>query len=119
MMQAIENTAESVITATTNSLFDQGVVGAFTIIFLIASIFLLTLILKDKDYQKKMTDTLGKMVDNQKDFNEQYKTSQEHHKEVIKLVGDIAVSERNNSKECYSNLDTKLTQVLSRLGAIT
>jgi hypothetical protein len=120
----LEETASHIVKSATGGIVEQGVMGSFVILFFIIAAVLLWVILKDKDYQKKMADALTDMVDNQKSFNEQYRTSQEHHKEVVALIIDDRKIERTNTKECYGKVENrlvyhekKLDDILTAVGA--
>ena len=115
----MEQTIGNITTDATHRLVEQGVMGSFVVLFFIIATVLLWVILKDKDYQKKMAEALADMVENQKSFNEQYKNSQDHHREVVGLITEVTKTERANTKECYNKvvesqmgLDRKLDEIL-------
>ena len=114
----LEETVSHVVKSATNGIVEQGVMGSFLVLSFVTAGILLWVILKDKDYQKKISEALTDMVENQKSFNLQYKTSQEHHKEVVKLITDVTLSERVNTKECYDKVNNKLSRLLTKVGAI-
>lgn len=100
--------------------------GSFVILFFIIASTLLWVILRDKDYQKTLSTSLSEMVENQKSFNEQYRNSQEHHKEVVRLITQVTQEERANTKECYSrvadkqeSIDAKLDNVLQYVSQVS
>ena len=115
----MEDTVGAIATKATGGIIEQGVMGSFVVLFFLIAAILLWVILKDKDYQKKMADALTDMVENQKNFTLQYKESQENHKEVVSIITDVTKTERANTKECYRSVidkqnefDNKLTQIL-------
>ena len=100
----MEETVGDITKSATHGIIEQGVTGSMMVLFFIIAAVLLWVILKDKDYQKKMAEALVDMVENQKRFNEQYKNSQEHHKEVVSLITEVTKTERSNTKECYNKV---------------
>ncbi len=113
----MEDTVSEITKSAAHVIINQGVVGSIMMLFFLISAVLLWVILKDKDYQKKMAQALTEMVENQKNFNEQYRVSQEHHKEVVTLITSVTKTERENTKECYNKVDNKLTLILTKIGA--
>ena len=114
----MEETAGQIVTHASNSIIEQGVMGSFVILFFVVSSVLLWVLLRDKEYQKKNADTLSDMVENQKLFTQLYENSQDHHKEVVKLITDVTITERGNTKECYNKVDSKLTEVLMHVKGV-
>jgi len=115
----LEETVSSIAKSATGGIIEQGVTGSMMVLFFLIATVLLWVILKDKDYQKKMAEALADMVENQKSFNEQYKNSQDHHREVVGLITEVTKTERANTKECYTKvvesqlgLDRKLDEII-------
>jgi predicted aminopeptidase len=110
---------------------DNGVLGLTALLFMFGFAIMFYLNMKDKTAQDKtasaiesMADSQAKMVTNQTNFTEQYKTSQAHHKEVVALIIDDRKVERANTKECYGkvenrlgNHEKKLDDILAAVGA--
>jgi len=114
----MEETASYIAKSATDNIVNQGVMGSFVVLFSIVSALLLWVLLRDKEYQKKNSETLSDMVENQKLFTQLYENSQDHHKEVVKLITDVTITERNNTKDCYNKVDTKLTEVLMHIRSV-
>lgn len=114
----MEETVSSIAKHATGGIIEQGVVGSMMVLFFLIATVLLWVILKDKDYQKTMAKTLEDMVENQKSFNEQYRNSQEHHKEVVGLITEVTKTERANTKECYQKVVDSQTQITAKLNEI-
>jgi len=122
----LQETASEITKHAANGIIEQGVMGSFVILFFIIASTLLWVILRDKDYQKTLSTSLSEMVENQKSFNEQYRNSQEHHKEVVRLITQVTQEERANTKECYSrvadkqeSIDAKLDNVLQYVSQVS
>ena len=115
----MEETASTIVTHASNSIIEQGVMGSFVILFFVVSSVLLWVLLRDKEYQKQNSDTLADMVENQKLFTQLYENSQTHHKEVVKLITDVTITERGNTKDCYDKVNDKLTEVLMHVKGTT
>lgn len=99
----------------TDRITDHGVVGAFVVLLFVVSSILLWVLLRDKEYQKRNTETLSEMVENQKLFTQLYQNSQNHHKEIVALISDVTMSERSNTKDCYRKVENKLNEVLTHV----
>jgi len=118
MGESAVNTVGAISQDATHKIIEQGVTGSMMVLFFIIASVLLWIILKDKDYQKTMANALEDMVENQKSFNEQYRASQEHHKEVVALITDVTKTERANTKECYEKVANSQTEISNKLEEI-
>jgi hypothetical protein len=94
--------------------------GSFVVMFFLIAVVLMWVILKDKDYQKGLAGSLAEMVENQKNYNEQYKRSQEYHRETVSMITEVLKTERDNTKECWrgvadntQNMDKKVDELLN------
>ena len=115
----LEEAGSHIVTSATDHIVEQGVMGSFVVLFFIVASVLLWVLLRDKEYQKKNADTLSDMVENQKLFTQLYQNSQAHHKEVVKLITDVTITERSNAKDCYNKVDSKLTEVLMHVKGVS
>ena len=114
----MEKTVGEITKSATHGIIEQGVTGSMMVLFFIIASVLLWVILKDKDYQKTMAKALEDMVENQKSFNEQYKNSQAHHREVVGLITEVTKTERANTKECYDKVFNSQANLISKLDEI-
>jgi len=104
----VEETLSHVAKTTTNAYLENGVLGATIVVLLVVSAVLFWQFMK----QNELSSVINTMEENEKEFLAIYKKSQEHHKEVTSLITQALEIERNNTKECYKNLDSKIDQLL-------
>jgi len=110
MTKSLENVAYTV----GDKFLEQGVIGASMIMYFLISAILLWVILSDKGYQKNLSKTLDKMVENQTNFNLLYKESETHNREVIALITKTTELERQNTRECYEEVKKQLLLLVSK-----
>lgn len=104
MEDAIVNTT----TKATNSLIEQGILGVFVVLLIIFCGILLWVLLKDKKYQKTISEALARMVENQNILITEFRVHQKHSQNSIKTMIEAIKSERQNSKECMDKLLSRL-----------
>ena len=97
----MEETLKSIVKSTTQTYLDYGVLGSTIVILLVVSSILLWFLLKDRDSNKKFVETLDNLSTTFEHFLELQVENEKHNKDLLEIVSNVNMQERQNTKECY------------------